>query len=154
MRKTYILPTFFIFILFSGCALQNTISNYPTVFSTIEGTWKLENSETIETWKFRDSIFYGQSFKLENSDTVTFEKLRILRKENQIFYEATVFQQNNGKPISFELTKHGRNEINFENKLHDFPKTINYQFTDEQSMIVTVSNEDKMVTFKFRKLDH
>jgi hypothetical protein len=75
-----------------------------------------------------------------------------LRKENKIFYEATVFQQNNGKPISFELTAYSKNEMNFENKFHDFPKKMHYEFPDEQSMIVTVSNEEKKVIFNFKKI--
>jgi len=152
VKKTRILPALFILIVFCGCNLPKSTSIYPTVFSAIEGSWKLEDSETIESWEFRDSIFHGQSFKLENSDTVTFEKLRILRKENKIFYEATVFQQNNGKPISFELTVYSKNEMNFENKFHDFPKKMHYEFPDEQSMIVTVSNEEKKVIFNFKKI--
>ncbi len=131
---------------------QNKSNDYPKPFFKFVGTWKLEESSTFEIWNFRDSLFLGKAIKAENTDTILLEKLRILKVENDFFYEATVPDQNEGQPVKFKLIQQNTNQFVFENKKHDFPKKIIYDFPDESSIIVTILGNDKTVIFKYLKI--
>ena len=152
-RYLYNLFILIIFVAFGiNCTAQDKSNDYPKILFKLEGNWKLENSNNFEIWNFRDSLFLGKAIKAENTDTILLEKLRILKVENDFFYEVIVSDQNEGQPVKFKLIKQSTNQFVFENKKHDFPQKIVYDFPDESSIIVTILGNDKTVIFKYFRI--
>lgn len=103
----------------------------------LKGTWKtMVNGKTIfETWNLQSEIeMSGMSYKLNNSDTVIFERTRIVRHNKQISYIAKVANQNQGKEVVFKLVSSFNKTFIFENPEHDFPQRVAYQFTSSDSV--------------------
>lgn len=129
-----------------------------TVFSQsgfpdfLQGTWKMENKETYEHWdKLNEHTLKGFSYQVKNGLMTISEYLDISQNENGTVYTATVLNQNEGKGISFKLTK-SDSTYTFENPKHDFPKKIVYQKLSDTEVFVTVSDgNQKAFTYKMIK---
>lgn len=148
LRKTIIFGGI---ILCGACtsSLQNKIHE---TFSSFEGNWQLENSNTSEIWKNHDTFLSGRVIKIEDIDTLLVENLRIFQEEDAIYYEATVPSQNAGKPIRFKLTEQNNNTFQFENPKHDFPKKITYTFLNKKELKAIISGGNKQVSFNYNKV--
>jgi hypothetical protein len=55
-------------------------------------------------------------------------------------YEATVSDQNSGKPVRFKLIGLTDNKMIFFNPEHDFPKKVEYEFLDDNHLLATVGD--------------
>jgi hypothetical protein len=130
---------------------SSSTKQFPSAFSCFEGKWQLENSNTFEIWQKHDSFLSGQVIKIKNADTLLVEQLQIFQDKSNIYYEATVASQNNGKPVRFQLTGQSKNEFQFENSNHDFPKQIIYTFQDT-TLTAQISGGEKHVTFTYQKI--
>jgi hypothetical protein len=83
------------------------------------GTWKMENKEVYENWdKLNEGTLKGFSYKLNDGQMLISEYLDIRKVGKEIFYTATVINQNSGEPVDFKLTKSDSSYI-FENPNHD-----------------------------------
>ena len=122
-------------------------------FAIFEGKWQLENSNTYEEWYVHNNSLTGQVIKIENTDTLIVEKLRIFSEGNEMYYEATVPSQNQGKAIRFKLTKQNNNSFTFENPNHDFPQKIEYRFKNKTTLNAIISGGSKRVSFNYNKID-
>ena len=91
-------------------------------FDFLIGTWKIENQAQFESW--------------------TRAGLAIKRIGDQIVYEATVPDQNQGQTIQFVLNPEIDSSFSFENSNHDFPKSIQYRKISENELIIKVSGDD------------
>lgn len=79
-----------------------------------------------EHWtKLSDTLFEGGSETIKNGDTIFAEKLKIVVKDNEIFYVADV--KHNPAPVFFRLVQSDSNKAVFENPGHDFPQKITYE---------------------------
>lgn len=138
-------------IIFSLLLVNSTFaqSNFPDF---LQGTWKMENKEIYEHWdKLNENTLKGFSYKLKNGQMLVSEYLDITKKENEVDYTATVLNQNQGKGISFTLTKTDSTFI-FENPNHDFPKRVVYQKLNDTVIFVQVSNgNQKGFSYKMQK---
>lgn len=117
----------------------------------LAGSWKniSENSTLIENWtKINDSLYSGNSFVIENKDTVFSEKISLQLIGADLFYIPAVADQNNGQPVSFKLISDGNEEFIFENKEHDFPQQIVYKNPRPDSLYARIEG---MVQGVFRK---
>lgn len=132
----------------------SSLNKLPKTFKLYEGSWRLENANTIESWQYIGDQLVGSVIKIENKDTLVVENLRIVQKKENIYFEATVPSQNRGKTIQFKLTENSKNQFQFENPDHDFPQKIIYNFTDEKSFTATISAPGKQATFNYRKISH
>lgn len=112
---------------FYSCGIDDRGVN----FSEFSGNWSTE-AEGItfcEDWgALSDEGLIGIGYQIEGDDTLCNEKLSVYFSENEWIYEATVFEQNNCKPIEFVLTDTLGSFV-FENPQHDFPKKITYNFS-------------------------
>lgn len=120
------------------------------------GTWKIESKTTYESWKMlSDSEFTGKSFKSQHDQVKILETLRIRADEDQIIYEATVTNQNEGRTIRFILSSNEKTKLSFENLSHDFPKKIQYTSINPTKMFVEVlgSNDDGFSYFLIKQED-
>ncbi len=116
----------------------------------LEGTWKVEGKEQYEIWEIDDNGLSGCMYIITPSGKEKQEILTIKTIENQIVYEATVPDQNEGKTIRFTLNREIKNYFSFENSEHDFPKKIQYEYLNENKLVVRVmgdENNDFVLTY-------
>ena len=132
----YILAILLFCYSFMVKAQQSVDQNWPG--KLIEGTWKMvtKNGSVIgETWKkINDNYYQSTGFMIKEKDTVVTERVALKRTSNAVFYTSTAEDQNNGQPVSFRLTSSNNNNFVFENREHDFPKRIVYEFTGDKTL--------------------
>ncbi|WP_142682758.1 DUF6265 family protein [Chitinophaga polysaccharea] len=119
----------------------------------LEGSWKKMNTKPgrsgHEKWEsITPSPMKGIGITLQGKDTVFWEKLELVVKEDAIYYVADV--QGNKEPTWFKITSIGNNGFTCENDDHDFPKKIVYE-KEDRKMKVTISGNGKSVGFLFEK---
>jgi uncharacterized protein YciI len=78
------------------------------------------------------------------------EYLEIEQRKNELFYTATVLNQNQGKSIEFKLSQSDSAYV-FENLRHDFPKKIIYQKNSDNELFIQIS-DGKQKAFAYRML--
>ena len=124
------------------------------------GTWQMDSDELIfEEWTYvNDELYTGKTYYICNNDTTIIETLRLCYIDNIFCYCATIEEQNEGKEIVFRL-KHIENhgeKLTFENREHDFPQRIVYEFSFNNTMTASIEGteegENKQVEFKFSKI--
>lgn len=141
----YILTLIFLFFI----ELTFAQSGFPDF---LEGTWKMDNKEIYEHWdKLNESSLKGFSYKLDGGRMTISEYLDISEINKEITYTASVLNQNQGKGVSFSLTKID-STLTFENPDHDFPKKIVYQKLNDNEIFVQVSDgKQKGFSYKMQK---
>ncbi|HPE56548.1 MAG TPA: DUF6265 family protein [Bacteroidales bacterium] len=157
--KQIILKSLLVLLTFSLVSCNNQSQheqNAPEVLRLLPGLWYNSQLGTYEQWQISNNDYSGRAYKLNKADTIFFENLRIIKKEDTFFYEATVFDQNKGKPILFKLIVQQDNRLLFENPKHDFPQVIQYHFLNQDQMEVSIRGVEeeleKEFTFKYRKI--
>lgn len=120
---------------------------------TLSGTWKVENQEQYEHWDIlNNNSLKGYSYAFVNNLPQVMEYLSLDLKGNKWTYTASVKGQNGGNPISFKANVKDSTFI-VTNPKHDFPKTIIYQYKNESTLVVTLSdNQDKKFTYNLNKV--
>lgn len=128
----------------------------PVLFDLLQGSWKLENRPVIEQWVMKNGRLEGLVFLVGQEDTVITETLRLFEVEGAFWYEATVPDQNDGKPIQFQLTNSGEDFWVFTNKEHDFPDQITYRFVHTDSLTATIEGDAttgrRSINFEYHKI--
>ena len=136
-----------IFILI--ITFSTTTINAQVDLSFLEGTWKIEGKDVYEKWVLLENgNLEGESFSMENGFKEVSEKLKINIDGNNAVYTATVFNQNKGKGIDFNLVKTADSIYSFQNLNHDFPQKINYHYGKTDRLFVEVlGNNNKGYSF-------
>lgn len=97
----------------------------------ILGGWEMHPPEGIltETWKVgSDTELVGTSVLINQKAALLFsEKIRIVLRGSDLWYMATVSDQNNGQEIPFKFKSNTGGEWIFENVAHDYPQRIIYK---------------------------
>jgi len=127
------------------------------VLNRIIGTWQVEGEQLFEEWSLSaDSSYFATSYSLKNDEKIILESIRLVREKDNIFYEATVLDQNEGKPVRFKLVSLTANKMVFFNPEHDFPKKIEYEILGDHHMMATVSDgkggKGKSFNIKFERV--
>ncbi|MBX2965286.1 MAG: hypothetical protein KF845_04010 [Cyclobacteriaceae bacterium] len=110
--------------------------------SWLIGTWESKTSRgsLYETWsKVNDSEFYGKSYMLREKDTVVFESIQLVQKQEGLFYMPTVRNQNDGQAVTFKSKLVTDDKLVFENPEHDFPQRIAYTKISQDSLVAEIS---------------
>ena len=113
----------------------NSNNNWPG--QLIEGTWIMptKNGAIGETWKKVNEAYYqNKGFMVKGKDTIITEQVALRKTVEGVFYTSTVADQNNKQPVPFKLSSASNNIFIFENREHDFPKRIVYEFTDNTTL--------------------
>ena len=135
-------------------SIFNLYAQDDSIIKLFPGKWKMEvqNAEVFETWtSFYDTTLVGISYSL-NDENIDIDELILLRKiENNWEYIAIPDNQNITR---FLLVEHSPKKFTFENKEHDFPQRISYEFHKDGKMTATiegnVNGEFKRREFSFR----
>lgn len=112
----------------------------------LEGLWRMETRRgpLFEQWtKTNDSTLTGRSYRLNGSDTLILENLRLIDGPDGILYIPTVANQNNSEPVPFRLIGHRDNRFTFENPQHDFPQRIIYTIVSTDSLVAHIEGISK-----------
>jgi hypothetical protein len=120
----------------------------------ILGGWQRDKNtgNTHEFWvKQNDSTLLGKSYNIKGTDTTMLETVVLQLRQQKISFVATAADQNNNQPISFTLISSKNNTFIFENKTHDFPTQITYQFLPERKLRASINGimDGKPVTIWF-----
>src|SRR5688572_8675252 len=113
----------------TACAQTFSEKDFKALHGLV-GLWKMETNRGVlyEEWQLQnDHQLNGQSFKINNADTILLERITLSLQGHSIIYSPVVNNQNNGQSISFTLISGTRQRFVFENKTHDFPQRIIYQ---------------------------
>lgn len=97
--------------------------------------------ELTERWrKVNDSIYHGESyFVIAAKDTVFAETVSLEEANGKLAYVVTVPNQNDAKPVRFEMTSVNDSVVIFENPEHDFPNKIIYNKIGNDSLVAEIS---------------
>jgi hypothetical protein len=135
---------------------QSSSKNAETDFeklSWLEGTWTRTNAKPgrsgVEEWKrVGDNELVGLGIALKGHDTTFVEKIRLVIKDNQIFYAADVPE--NKSVVYFKITELTANSFVCENPDHDFPKKIAYT-REGKKLTAIISGDGKSIPYTFER---
>jgi hypothetical protein len=119
----------------------------------ITGTWnRLDmkpNKSGSERWeKISPTEWQGWGVSMRGKDTSFVEKLRIIAKDNLIFYVADV--KGNKDIVYFQFASLGDDHFVCENPAHEFPKRIEYKLRGNQ-LQASISGDGKTIPYLFEK---
>ena len=140
-------------LLIVGVAFQSTAQTSLSKLEWLIGSWARTNAKAgrsgVEVWmKTSDQEFVGKGINLRGTDTTYVEKLKLISRNNKIYYVADVPE--NKEPVLFEMTSQTGTNVVFENPAHDFPKKIAYNL-DGSKLKATISGDGKSIDFLFEK---
>jgi hypothetical protein len=106
-----------------------------------------------ETWKkVSDATFEGSGITTRKSDKARIdgESLRLVQMGREVFYVSKV--AHNDFPVGFKLVQCADKTLVFANPTHDFPKRLEYQSVDPNTLRVHVSDgAQKGFTLTYRR---
>jgi hypothetical protein len=95
----------------------------------------------------------GVSRTIVKDRMVAFEFLRIVKREDGVFYVA---QPGGRPPTEFKLTQSTATSAVFENPKHDHPKIISYRLEGENTLVAKIEGDEgsqrKVQEFKFKRV--
>ena len=154
--KTILLLCFLIFI--KPCSGQFAHTDFEKLYE-LKGKWKMEQNTgyLVEEWLWvSDNILVSKSYTVKEKDTVFKETVRLDFKNGEIHYSPIVVNQNDGKEVRFKLINTDNGQFVFENKEHDFPQQIIYQFSKNKLNVVINGNTSKgfsEIPFSFTRVE-
>lgn len=120
--------------------------------SWLEGTWNRTNVKAgrsaHERWIKTNEGLQGWGVNMSGADTTFVEKLRIVTKDNKLYYVADVPQ--NKESTYFLITEVTATSFTCEAPEHDFPKKIVYQL-DGTKLKATISGNGKSFDYFFER---
>ncbi len=133
----------------------NTVFAQPTLEDVhwLIGTWHRTHMKPghsgTEVWHpVSATELTGMGISMQGTDTAFVEKLKIIFRDNTLFYVADVPE--NKEPVLFRFTELSFNKFVCENPQHDFPKKISYAW-DGTTLTATISGDGKKIDFVFVK---
>jgi len=120
----------------------------------LTGTWSRTNVKAgrsaHERWVKTPEGLQGWGVNMNGADTTFVEKLRIVTKDNKLYYVADVPQ--NKESTYFLITEVTPTSFTGENPQHDFPKKIVYQL-EGNKLKATISGNGKSMDYFFERKD-
>ncbi len=154
LRTHFIFLSSLVFIM-TACARHSTStynakaeSQAKTAFniSALEGTWirHEEGKTTTETWQSNgDNKWKALSQTADSSGKIVFSENVLLEKRNDVLnYCVTTPNQNDALEVCFSLVSSDEKRMRFENKAHDFPQVICYEWIDKNNLLAYIEGPD------------
>ncbi len=146
LKLTFILGWLIIF----SCKTETKGINIQD-FKWLQGTWNTQDSSSLESWAFQNNEWIGNVY-VPKVGKIT-ENLRIYQDGSDLYYEAKVIDQKNGKPVLFKLESSSADSLHFVNKNHDFPNHIDYFKTSDSTLFCNVyGKQDEGKGFELKRL--
>ncbi|MES2689334.1 MAG: DUF6265 family protein [Bacteroidota bacterium] len=133
-------------VLIALCSWRMQAEKHVKHAEWLIGTWvnKTKTGSVYETWhKAGDNKLSGKSYVVSRKDTMVFETIDLVQKQDSCFYIPTIKQQNGGTPVRFHATLITANKMVFENAKHDFPQIISYTLINPDSLMAEISGTIK-----------
>lgn len=124
---------------------ENIQIKTPEILEKFIGKWEyIVGTDTgIETWnKVNDSIYLG--FSTNRLQTDTFERITLSREKKEWYYSPR-FGHDLLKGTDFKLLEYNSNTILFVNRENDFPDSIRYTFSKNDSLTALLYGNNKGV---------
>jgi hypothetical protein len=95
-----------------------------------------------------------ESFMIKHGDTTILETVELVKEGNAVFYIPVAYGQNDDKPVRFALTGITASAYTFENREHDFPKRIVYDFISSGTLHAYIDDgtEKKRQHYHYKKV--
>lgn len=143
-------------ILFSAASIAQQKPSLRD-FSFLEGSWTMKTikGRIVESWKMNnDSGMDGISYSISNKgDSTLLETIKLYESLGNIYYEPSGSGAGNNSTVAFKLISQREGVFVFENKNHDFPQRICYQFKSENTILAwiegTANGKFKMIEFPY-----
>lgn len=153
MRRISLLAILIFYLSDAGAQSQKVTNDFAKL-AWLEGSWRRTHVKPgqsgSERWtKISGTQLSGLGLTMKGEDTVAIEKLKLITKDENIFYVADVPE--NKEPVYFKLTEISETSFTCENPDHDFPKKIVYQ-KDDKKLKATISGNGKSIDYFFEKL--
>lgn len=143
----------FIAFVFTMC---NSKQNQSTEnFNWLLGNWQRTNEEqgktTFENWqKNNDSEYNGIGFTIQNNDTISKEKMKIVNVDGK--WNLLVKTQEEKDFIRFEMPEIQDDKFECKNDTLDFPKLIKY-WKNGNKINALVSGDNLNLSFEFKRIE-
>lgn len=146
MKKVTILTSIFLsLIMYTNCYSQT--NEYPTHLFLGGFSRATVNDTTFETWDYvSETEFAGKTVFISAESSILAETLRLFYLNGKLNYCATILEQdpeNLQGEICFELKSYKDLVFTFENKNHDFPKRIIYDFRKYRTITARIEDDNK-----------
>lgn len=124
-------------------------------FDWLLGKWQQTNEEkdktTFEYWeKINDWEYNGIGFTIQNNDTMSQEKMRILETDGK--WDLFVKTPEEKEFIKFEMSEIKEDRFEFKNDTLDFPKLIKY-WKNGDKINALVSGDSLKLSFEFKRIE-
>ena len=157
MKKYSILVVLLVFTLVSCVNKKTPLAKAEWLLGTWEQEYNFEEKSNKIWEKINDNEFVGKSYFIKGTDTIIWENMSLLQKQDSLFYIATIKEQNNNLPICFSLISISKNEMIFEYPKHDYLTKILCRKMGKDSLVVEMfgSHEGKpyIIINQMRKIE-
>jgi hypothetical protein len=128
-------------IILVALSFINSFAQDDSIKNKFKGKWKMvvDNSEVYEEWEIvNDTELNAKSYFLNNDEKIINESVLLKKFEDYWMYIAL---PENQTPAMFILKDYTKNKFTFENKEHDFPQRIIYEFYDDDKLTAAIEGE-------------
>ena len=132
------MKTYLIIIIFFS---TNLLAQDDVILNLFPGKWKMdiENTEIFEEWEMlSEAELVAKSYSIKNEEQIINENLYLKKFAGQWAYVAIPRDQN---ITLFALIEHTPKKFVFENKEHDFPQRIIYEFHKDGKLTVAIEGD-------------
>lgn len=124
-------------------------------FDWLLGKWQRINEEpgkmTFENWrKINDSEYSGVGFTIQNSDTLSQEKMKIVETDGKWNLLVKTLEEN--EFVKFEMSKIEEDRFECKNDTLSFPKLIKY-WKKGGNLYALVSGDSLKLSFEFKRME-
>ena len=123
------------------------------------GTWKIDEGSTYEKWEqINDTLLLGTSFRKDERDTFNTQKLRIVKRGEDMFFIPDEIKDDKMNPKEYKLVSKEPLKLYFDNIKFGFPQTIEYRLKKGKLRVRWMGWEEgpkhkkKEFTFYFNKV--
>ena len=143
-----------------ACQASKGVAQQKDPFATFDwllGHWERSNlsrpgQKGFEVWeKAADQSLKGTGVLLQGLDTLFKEELRIVIRDNDLYYLALPQTTSPKKWVAFKITELDQQHFKSENPDHDFPKIISYFLESAGELRAKISGGETVQHFVFRK---
>jgi Domain of unknown function (DUF6265) len=150
---------FLLLVVFTVFSCQNSKNKTKIIGADwILGAWENKSDEgtLIESWKkLNDSVFVGESYFINEKDTLHSEQMQLKQKGENLFYISNIKGQNSDKPVTFAQNTEIENQLVFENPTNQHPRKISYKPTGKDQITIQVSGiqqrKSSLDTYEMKK---